>query len=227
VARFFPAMFSHVKGPAAGQAFTLEPWQRRFVEEFTSTNGEGERIYKRGLLGVARGNGKSPLAAGLALRELVSASDEPDEAGKKRGTIKKSINYLGSVLDEARIDPNPARSDRVRLPHEDKEEIDPPSADHVEAIFRLLPSAYRTAFLWLDWSGARLASVVQTRIGTTTRSGSASASGRRRLRTARPSGRSSTRRSPRRLRRVSLLGRTAIPRRRCSASSAMTPYGRR
>jgi hypothetical protein len=78
VARFFPVTLAHVKGPAAGQAFKLEPWQRRFVEEFTSANGEGERIYKRGLLGVARGNGKSPLAAGLALRELVCASDEPD-----------------------------------------------------------------------------------------------------------------------------------------------------
>jgi phage terminase large subunit-like protein len=78
VARFFPAMFSHVKGPAAGQAFKLEPWQRRFVEGFSHANGDDERIYKRGLLGVARGNRKSPLAAGLALRELISAQDEPD-----------------------------------------------------------------------------------------------------------------------------------------------------
>jgi phage terminase large subunit-like protein len=78
LARFFPAMFSHVKGPAAGQTFTLEPWQRRFVEEFSRVNGDRERIYKRGLLGVARGNGKSPLASGLALRELLARSDEPD-----------------------------------------------------------------------------------------------------------------------------------------------------
>jgi phage terminase large subunit-like protein len=78
VSRFFPAMFSHVKGPAAGQPFKLEPWQRRFVEEFSRANRGGERVYKRGVLGVARGNGKTPLAAGLALRELVSASDEPD-----------------------------------------------------------------------------------------------------------------------------------------------------
>jgi phage terminase large subunit-like protein len=78
VASFFPAMFSHVKGPAAGRAFKLEPWQRRFVEEFSRVNGGCERIYKRGMLGVARGNGKTPLAAGLALRELVCANDEPD-----------------------------------------------------------------------------------------------------------------------------------------------------
>jgi phage terminase large subunit-like protein len=78
VAKFFPATFSHVKGPSAGRPFRLEAWQRRFVEEFCRLNGDGQRIYKRGLLGVARGNGKSPLAAGLALRELVCAPDEPD-----------------------------------------------------------------------------------------------------------------------------------------------------
>jgi phage terminase large subunit-like protein len=78
VARFFPAFLSHVKGPASRQPFKLEPWQRRFVEEFSRVNGGGERVYKRGMLGVARGNGKTPLAAGLALRELVSPSDEPD-----------------------------------------------------------------------------------------------------------------------------------------------------
>jgi Phage Terminase len=78
LARFFPAMFSHVKGPAAGQPFELEPWQQRFVEEFSRVSGEGERIYKRGMLGVARGNGKSPLASGLALQELVARPDEPD-----------------------------------------------------------------------------------------------------------------------------------------------------
>jgi phage terminase large subunit-like protein len=78
VASFFPAMFAHVKGPAAGQPFTLEPWQRRFVEEFSRVNAGGERIYKRAMLGVARWNGKSPLAAGLALRELVCTDDEPD-----------------------------------------------------------------------------------------------------------------------------------------------------
>jgi phage terminase large subunit-like protein len=78
VARFFPAFLSHVKGPAAGERFTLELWQRRFVEEFSRLSSEGERSYKRGMLGVARGNGKSPLASGLALRELVARSDEPD-----------------------------------------------------------------------------------------------------------------------------------------------------
>jgi phage terminase large subunit-like protein len=100
VARFFPAMFSHVKGPAAGQPFTLERWQRRFVEEFSRVNGGGERVYKRGMLGVARGNGKSPLAAGLALRELVCAGDEPDVilAAAARDQARVVFEYARGLL---------------------------------------------------------------------------------------------------------------------------------
>lgn len=78
VAEFIAACFRHVKGPAAGSAFVLEPWQRDFVEDFERRDEDGLRVFKRALLGVPRGNGKSPLAAALALRELVQAGDEPD-----------------------------------------------------------------------------------------------------------------------------------------------------
>jgi tRNA(Met) C34 N-acetyltransferase TmcA len=101
VARFFPTMFSHVKGPAAGQRFTLEAWQRRFVEEFSRLNGSGERNYKRAMLGVARGNGKSPLAAGLAIRELVCADDEPDVilAAAARDQARVVFEYARSFVE--------------------------------------------------------------------------------------------------------------------------------
>jgi phage terminase large subunit-like protein len=99
-ADFFSRNLRHQKGPAAGQPFKLEPWQRRFVEEFTRVNGGGERIYKRGLLGVARGNGKSPLAAGLALRELVCAQDEPDVilAAAARDQARVVFEYARGLL---------------------------------------------------------------------------------------------------------------------------------
>ena len=59
----------------------------------------------------------------------------------------------------AGIDPNPARDRRIRLPYEEHVEINPPTAAHVEAVYRTLPPAFRLALLWLDWSGARVASV--------------------------------------------------------------------
>jgi integrase len=86
--------------------------------------------------------------------------------GKKPGTIKKAVQASAMVLDHASIRPNPAR-DRVivRMPREESEEVNPPTADHVAAVFRRLPERHRLALLWLDWSGARVASIDKTRVG--------------------------------------------------------------
>jgi integrase len=62
-------------------------------------------------------------------------------------------------------DPNPARDRRIRLPHEEQEELNPPTAEHVEAVFWLLAPVYKLPLLWLDWSGARVASVDASKVG--------------------------------------------------------------
>ncbi len=43
--------------------------------------------------------------------------------------------------------------------------MNPPTAEHVEAVYRLLASVYRLPLLWLDWAGARLGSVDSLRVG--------------------------------------------------------------
>jgi integrase len=67
------------------------------------------------------------------------------------------------VLDFADVSPNPAR-DRVtvKLPREEPEEPCPPTADHVEAVYRLVPSKHRLPLLFLDWSGARVSAIDST-----------------------------------------------------------------
>jgi phage terminase large subunit-like protein len=76
--RFFPHHFTHPKGPLLGQPFRLEGWQQRFLREFYRRDRQGRRVYRLGVLGVPRGNGKTPLAAGLGLYELVTRSDAPE-----------------------------------------------------------------------------------------------------------------------------------------------------
>jgi phage terminase large subunit-like protein len=78
VADFFAANLIHQKGPAAGQPFVLERWQAEFVNELYRLDERGQRIFKRAVLGVPRGNGKSPIAAAVGLYELMTRSDEPD-----------------------------------------------------------------------------------------------------------------------------------------------------
>jgi integrase len=96
---------------------------------------------------------------------LVRLVTELSEAGKKRETIRKSVKYLAAVLDDYGRDPNPARSRRVRLPHEEGSDIEPPLATHVEAVYVLLARPYRLPLLWLDWSGARVASIDNLTVG--------------------------------------------------------------
>jgi integrase len=102
---------------------------------------------------------------GLTVDDVNALVVELARTGRKRETIRKSVKYLAAVLEESGIEPNPARDKRIRLPYTEPVELEPPTSEHVEAVVRLLPPAYRLPLLWLDWSGARLASVETVRAG--------------------------------------------------------------
>jgi integrase len=78
-------------------------------------------------------------------------------AGLKKQTIRKTVSVLAMVLDHARIEPNPAR-DRltVKLPREERRHVEPPTAEHIEAVVQLLPRRYRLPVLVLDATGMRV-----------------------------------------------------------------------
>ncbi len=76
--RFFEEFLVHVEGEWAGQPFLLMPWQRDRVIRplFGTLNLDGNRQYRTCYIEVPRKNGKSPLAAGIALY-LLCADHEP------------------------------------------------------------------------------------------------------------------------------------------------------
>ena len=79
------------------------------------------------------------------------------EAGKARETIRKTVTVLAMTFDHAGITPNPARDRvRVKLPREERPEISPPTADHVDAVYCLLAPVYRLPLLILDVTGMRV-----------------------------------------------------------------------
>jgi integrase len=96
----------------------------------------------------------------VAARKTPAAGD-----GRAREIIRKTVKYAAAVLDEHGRDPNPARDKRVRLPREGRDELSPPSAEHVVPVIELLPTALRLPVLWLDWSGARISSVDHLTVG--------------------------------------------------------------
>jgi phage terminase large subunit-like protein len=83
---------THTKGPSAGQPFNLRRWQERdIIRPLFKTDRTGRRVYRTCLLMMPRKNGKSELAALLALdgllfdgeqgAEVYSAAADKDQAG--------------------------------------------------------------------------------------------------------------------------------------------------
>jgi integrase len=77
--------------------------------------------------------------------------------GAARESIRKTLATLAMIFDFAAVTPNPAR-DRVavKLPREDRVEVNPPTAAHVLAVYGILPRGLRLPLLTLDATGMRV-----------------------------------------------------------------------
>ena len=65
---FFPACLKHIEGELAGQPFALEPWQQAIIgNTFGWKRPDGTRRYRVVSVFVPGKNGKTPLAAGMAI----------------------------------------------------------------------------------------------------------------------------------------------------------------
>jgi integrase len=98
----------------------------------------------------------------LVSQDFIDVVTHLHATGTARETIRKTLGAGAMVLDHAGTDPNPARDRSIKLPPDDSEELNPPSAYHVEAVCWLIPSGHRLALLFLDWSGARVSAIDKT-----------------------------------------------------------------
>ena len=81
---------THTKGAFAGEPFHLRPWQERIIRRLFQTRRDGRRQYRTALLMLPRKNGKTELAAAIALyglfgdgemgAEIYSAAADKDQA---------------------------------------------------------------------------------------------------------------------------------------------------
>jgi phage terminase large subunit-like protein len=71
---------THTKGPFAGQPFHLRRWQERdIIRPLFKTGRDGRRVYRTCLLMMPRKNGKTELAAALALDGLMFDDEQGGE----------------------------------------------------------------------------------------------------------------------------------------------------
>ena len=109
--RFFEKHLTHAKGELGGKPFLLEPWQRDYLRAlFAEENGR--RKVRTSLLALPRKNGKSTLAAGIALRCLL----EP-EPGAEVYSCAASRDQARLVFDTARIavEQSPTLSQQLKV----------------------------------------------------------------------------------------------------------------
>lgn len=67
---------THTSGPFAHQPFNLRPWQVRIVRELFKTRADGLRQYRTCLFMVPRKNGKTELAAAVAIYGLLFDNEQ-------------------------------------------------------------------------------------------------------------------------------------------------------
>jgi len=99
--RFFRECLVHVKGEWAGRPFTLELWQRELVIHplFGTLCEDGARQYRRAYIEVPRKNGKSTLAAGIALKLLFADKEPGAEIYSAAGDREQARIVFGSAKE--------------------------------------------------------------------------------------------------------------------------------
>lgn len=70
VAAWIEKFLVHAEGDYFGRPFRLARFEKDFLERLYATDSAGRRIVRRALLGLPKGNGKTELAAAIAIAEL-------------------------------------------------------------------------------------------------------------------------------------------------------------
>jgi phage terminase large subunit-like protein len=93
VMRFF-GFLRHFEGKFAGEPFELEPFQKFIIGSLFGWKGaDGFRRFRTAYIEIAKGNGKTPLAAGIGLYGLL-ADNEPGAEVYSAAVVRNQAAYL-------------------------------------------------------------------------------------------------------------------------------------
>ena len=97
VAEFAEGCLLIPEGPHEGQPFIFEPWQREVTDIIYETDDDDLPMWKVAILGIPRGNGKSPLCGVYANHAVITAQGSPQvyctaAAKSQAGIVHKHAN---------------------------------------------------------------------------------------------------------------------------------------
>lgn len=139
---------------------TAARWQasRKDVREATAAQHQTSLNHVNRLLGEKR-------CGEVGWQDVQRMVDTLAHEDRARESVRKCRTAVSMVLDFAGVSPNPARDKRIKLPREEPEEVQPPHADHVEAVGWILTIPYLIGLLALDSTGARVGEVAAAQVG--------------------------------------------------------------
>jgi phage terminase large subunit-like protein len=107
VCRWMETNLIHGEGDCYGQSFRLRVWQRALIYRAYELNPDGSRKHRRVLWGFPKGNGKTELAAAVAVAELcgpvVFDSWGPDGAPRGRARVSPDIPVGAASFEQANL----------------------------------------------------------------------------------------------------------------------------
>lgn len=152
---------TEVESSASTFAVAARRWLESRIDVSDGTKVQNRTSINRALKVI----GDRPLDE-LHPRDVADMVAQLHRDGVKVGYLRKVVQAVAMTFDHAGVTPNPARDKViVRMPRSEMEEINPPTADHVLAVYRLLSTRHRLPLLFLDWSGARVSTIDHARVG--------------------------------------------------------------
>jgi phage terminase large subunit-like protein len=109
--RFFPAVLRLAEGQHAGQPFNLQAWEQFIVGSlFGWIAPDGFRRFRVAYIEIAKGNGKSPLAAGIGLYMFVGDREEHAEVYAAATTREQAHILFDDAVSMVNQSPHLARN---------------------------------------------------------------------------------------------------------------------
>lgn len=145
--------------PAAVVSVTV--WSERFLVSRIDVDANTTKNYRSALrrIGEEFGDRDPATITATEVAEWIAAMAET----RKPGTLGQYLIAFRLLLDHVGLEPNVARDPRVKLPKQIREEPNPPSADHTEAILAALGEKWRLLFVTLEQGALRLGEAVGLR----------------------------------------------------------------
>jgi integrase len=156
-----PALALHALSASPTAIVSVETWASRFLDSRIDIDANTKKNYRFGLKKISEtfGDRDPSTITATEIAEWIAAMTET----RKPGTLGQYLIAFRLLLDHVGLEENVARDPRVRLPKQVREEPQPPSREHFEAIIDALGTKWKLLFVTIEQGALRVGEAVNLR----------------------------------------------------------------